>query len=309
MKKVYILLLLWMYMTNSLFARESINYESYRTSGGISYVKLSDGFTNYELTGPSDAEHTVILIHGGTIPLCIWDPQMDTLLKAGFRVLRYDQYGRGFSSRPQVIHGRELFCRQLKELLDSLNIAEPVDIIGPSFGGAISVTFASKFPSRVRSLLLISPALNVIGSDSPLAGPFKILRNKVLGTPLYKLLIKRKLIKRALVMLPGANEAPCAATFTNQFKCIGTDRSLLSLFRSDAFGDYHIETKVTGSTINKILLLRGENDKEITPKMVETVRSELPNCKFIELKNSGHSPGTTSTQIMNGIIVDFIASH
>jgi pimeloyl-ACP methyl ester carboxylesterase len=296
-------------MTHTLFARESVSYESYRTSGGISFVKLSDGFTNYELTGPEDAEHTVILIHGGTIPLCIWDPQMDTLLKAGFRVLRYDQYGRGFSSRPDIAYDRELFCRQLKELLDSLKITEPVDIIGPSFGGAISVTFASKYPSRVKSLLLISPALNVIGSDSPLAGPFKLLRNKVFGTAAYKLLIKKKLIRRALVMLPGAKEAPCAVTFTNQFKCIGTDRSLLSMFRSDAFGDYHNETKATGLTIKKILLLRGENDKEITPKMVETVRNELPNCEFIELKNSGHSPGTTTTQIMNGIIVDFIASH
>lgn len=295
-------------MTHSLCARETISYENYRTSGGISYVTLSDGITNYELTGPNDAEHTVVLLHGGTIPLCIWEPQMDMLHNAGFRVLRYDQYGRGFSSRPPKIHDRELFCRQLKELLDSLNITDPVDIIGPSFGGAISVTFASKYPSRVKSLLLISPALNVIGSDSPLSGPFKILRNKLFGTAAYKLLIKRKLIERALEMLPEANEAPCATTFRNQFKCVGTDRSLLSLFRSNAFGDYHDETKETGVLIKKILLLRGENDKEITPRMVETVRKELPDCKFIELKNSGHSPGTTATQILNGIIVNFIAS-
>jgi pimeloyl-ACP methyl ester carboxylesterase len=287
-------------------ARESISYEEYRKKGGNSYVKLSDGWTNYELSGDTNATHTVVLIHGGTIPLCIWEPQMDALKSAGVKILRYDQYGRGFSDRPDSIYSRELFCRQLKELLDALKITTPVDIIGPSFGGAIAITINSKYPERVRSILLISPALNVINSDSPLSGPIKLMRTPVFGKLAYKLIIKRKLIARAGLMIPGGKTSPCATTFAYQFKCKGTDRSLLSMFKSDAFGDYRSLTKISGKQHKKMLLLRGKADKEITPLMINEIREDLPECPFMELESSGHSPGTDSADKLNKIIVDFV---
>lgn len=290
-------------------ARESVSFEEYRTNGGNSYVKLSDGWTNYELSGDTNATQTVVLIHGGTIPLCIWEPQMDALKNAGVRILRYDQYGRGFSARPDSIYSRELFCRQLKELLDSLKITTPVDIIGPSFGGAIAITFTSKYPQRVRSILLISPALNVINSDSPLSGPIKLMRNPVFGKLAYKLIIKRKLIARAGSMIPGGDDSPCKATFRNQFKCKGTDRALLSMFKSDAFGDYRNLTQIAGKQQKKILLLRGKTDKEITRPMIDQIREDLPECQFMELESSGHSPGTDSADKLNEIIVDFVRSE
>ena len=54
---------------------------------GGSYIRLSTGVTHYELDGPKD-DHIVVLIHGATIPMWIWDPQVESLTKAGFeRVL------------------------------------------------------------------------------------------------------------------------------------------------------------------------------------------------------------------------------
>ena len=290
-------------------AKETIPFEEYRSQGGNSYVKLSDGWTNYELTGDANAKRTVVLIHGGTIPLCIWESQMEALKSADIRILRYDQYGRGFSGRPDGVYSRELFSRQLKELLDSLKITTPVDIIGPSFGGAIAVTFTSKFPERVRSILLISPALNVINSNSPLSGPLKLMRNPIFGNLIYKLIIKRKLIARAGLMIPGGDNSSCKTTFKNQFKCKGTDRALHSLFRSDSFEDYRDLTRITGSLLKKILLLHGQTDKEITPEMIKQIREDLPECQFVELQNSGHSPGTDAADKLNKIIVDFVTSE
>jgi len=296
-------------MSLSIFSKETLDYQEYKRSGGNSFVKLSDGMTNYTLSGNPHANHTVVLIHGGTIPLYIWDPQMDALLNSGHRILRYDQYGRGFSERPDTTYSRELFCRQLTELLDSLKITAPVDIIGPSFGGAIAVTFAHKYPQRVRSIMLISPALNVIGSESMLSGPLKLMRVPVIGTLAYKMIIKKKLVNRAISLIPGGKDSPCSTAFLNQFRCKGTDRALLSMFRSDAFGDYHVETKSTGISVKKLMLLRGESDKEITASMVDTTKNELQGCQFVELKNSGHSPGTSDADRLNKIIIDFLANN
>jgi pimeloyl-ACP methyl ester carboxylesterase len=232
---------------------------------------------------------------------------MNALKNAGFRILRYDQYGRGFSDRPDTVYSRDLFARQLKELLDSLDISDPVDLIGPSFGGAIAATFAAKYPERVKSIIFISPALNVINSNSPLAGPIKIMRKPVIGKFLYKTIIKRKIIERAGSIAPGGNGSPCHSNFTSQFTCKGTDRALLSMFNSDAFGDYREPTRITGRSINNILLIHGKADKEITGEMIEQIKEDLPNCQFVELQKSGHSPGTDATGILNGILVDYIS--
>ena len=285
---------------------ESINYDTYMKSGGDSYVKLSDGYTNYELSGPQEAKHTLVLIHGGTIPLCIWEPQMEIFRKAGFRILRYDQYGKGFSSRPDTKYSRDLYCRQLKELLESLNITSPVDIVGPSFGGAIGVTFASKYPEKVRSLLLISPALNLLNSDSPLSMPIKLMRIKFFGKLIYKLIIKKKLVSRACTLIAGGEDSPCRRRFINQFKCIGTDKGLLSMFAGDAYESYRESTRIAGMHINNILLLRGKNDQEITSSMINQIREDLPQCQFVEIENSGHSPGSESPDILNKLIIDFV---
>src|SRR5258708_5112381 len=105
---------------------------------GGSYVQLADGVTHYGLAGPSDGR-TVVLVHGFSVPYYIWDPTFAALTQGGFRVLRYDLYGRGFSDRPAIRYDADLYVRQLRELLGALKIDGPVDLIGVSMGGPVVV--------------------------------------------------------------------------------------------------------------------------------------------------------------------------
>ncbi len=288
---------------------ERISYEEYRKTGGNSFVKLQDGWTNYELAGDASSEHTVVLIHGGTIPLCIWEPQMEALRSSGFRILRYDQYGRGFSDRPATVYSRDLFLRQLTGLLDALRINAPVTLVGPSFGGAISINFAANYPDRTRSIVLVSPALNLIGSESSLAGSIQLLRTPFIGTLLYKLFLRNKIIARGRVLAPGGKGKPCDTTFVGQFRCRGTEHALLSFFRNDAMGNYRELTQKAGKLIPHILLVRGATDTEITAKMIEEVKADLPQCIFVEIENSGHGAATDAPGVFNKLLIDYIKSH
>ena len=103
-----------------------------RASTSGSYIRLSNGFIHYELSGP-DSGQPIVLVHGFSVPYFIFDPTFNFLTKAGWRVLRYDLFGRGFSDRPHVRYNIDLFVRQLKELLDALNIKR-VNLIGLSMG-------------------------------------------------------------------------------------------------------------------------------------------------------------------------------
>ena len=93
--------------------------EATRANVPGSFVQLSDGYTHYELGGPENGQ-PVVLVHGFSVPYFIWDPTFAFLAKSGFRVLRYDLFGRGYSDRPKLRYDIDLFCKQLRELLDTL---------------------------------------------------------------------------------------------------------------------------------------------------------------------------------------------
>jgi pimeloyl-ACP methyl ester carboxylesterase len=121
-----------------------------------SFIQLSDGFTHYELGNP-EANESVLLVHGFSVPYFIYDITFEFLTQAGFRVVRYDLYGRGFSDRPDTEYNIDLFVRQLGDLLDVLRITRPVSLVGLSTGGPITAAFTARFPERVNKLVLIDP--------------------------------------------------------------------------------------------------------------------------------------------------------
>ena len=82
------------------FDRESETLtDAVRSQVSGSFLRLADGVVHYELAGPPPTvldARTVVLIHGFSVPYYIWDPTFEALAQAGFRVLRYDLYGRGY---------------------------------------------------------------------------------------------------------------------------------------------------------------------------------------------------------------------
>jgi len=123
------------------------------------FVRLEDGLTHYEAAGP-DTGRAVVLAAAFSVPAFIWDSAYQSLADSGFRVIRYDYYGRGWSDRPDTDYDRRLFERQLAGLLDSLGIRQPIALAGVSFGGAIVTNFTDRYPGRVGALIYVDPVFN-----------------------------------------------------------------------------------------------------------------------------------------------------
>jgi len=123
------------------------------------FIRLADGITHYELAGP-DSGRVVVLAAAFSVPAYLSDTLFQRLGRAGFRAIRFDYYGRGWSDRPTTRYDLALFGRQMAGLLDSLGVTGPVDLAGLSFGAAIVTDFADRHPERVRSLIYIDPVFN-----------------------------------------------------------------------------------------------------------------------------------------------------
>jgi pimeloyl-ACP methyl ester carboxylesterase len=123
------------------------------------FIRLRDGVTHVEQAGPRGGP-VVVLAAGFSVPAYIWDSLYQRLAGSGFRVVRYDYYGRGWSDRPDTRYDQALFVRQLADLLDSLGVRDPVHLAGLSFGGTVVTSFTEAHPDRVRSLIYVDPVFN-----------------------------------------------------------------------------------------------------------------------------------------------------
>lgn len=78
------------------------------------------------------------------------------------RVLLYDLRGHGRSEQPATGYTMDDMVADLMGILDAAGLAaEPVVLVGNSFGGQIALRAAARYPSRVRALVLIDPQLGI----------------------------------------------------------------------------------------------------------------------------------------------------
>jgi len=273
--------------------------EKERKKLGGTYIELSDGFTHYKLTGPTDGK-LVVFVHGGTSPILTWDKQAKALLDSGFRVLTYDKFGRGYSDRPNVTYDQELYKKQLLELVNKLDLNQKFDLIGLSVGGGTVVNFTADYPERVDKLVLISPLI----SNFKLPAIFQI---PVFGEFIARLIGVKTIVSRFNTLVEGNPDAEkYIKLFIEQTTYSGFQQSLLSMLRNDAARDYTKSYRKLSKQNRNILLIWGANDTEITKEMIKDIRSFLPGLQFKPVENAGHGIVFQKPKIVNSLIIEFL---
>lgn len=162
-------LILWPFLAEAM--RKPVD-AVLQTDAPGDFVVLPQGATHYRFDGPEGGP-VVVLIHGLTSPSYVWDAVVPGLCALGFRVLRFDLYGRGHSDRLEGKRDADRYLTQLDGLLAALGIEGRVSLIGYSMGARIAVDFAARDANRVEHLCLIAPA----GLTHTLSAADKIARD------------------------------------------------------------------------------------------------------------------------------------
>ncbi len=266
------------------------------------FVALSDGITHYELAGPLTGQ-PVVLVHGFSVPYFIWDVTFDALVKAGFRTLRYDLYGRGYSDRPDLVYDADLFERQLVALFSALDIKQPADLIGLSMGGPIVALFAARHPERVRKLGLIDPA----GFSVRIPIAARLMQVPILGEWLMDRFGSRTLVAGLTQdfyepdQFPGFQEK-----YSVQMEYVGFKRALLSTMRHGPLRNMEEAYRRAGQQEHPTLLIWGREDRTIPIELSARVKAAMPHAEFHPIDQAGHIPHYERPDLVNPIIVEFL---
>jgi alpha-beta hydrolase superfamily lysophospholipase len=118
------------------------------------YVRTADGVDLYAFDAGSGST-AVVLVHESPASLCGWLPYIPTLTAAGFRVLAFDLRGFGHSGVPAGVpyraYDRDLAAMVARAHADG---AKRVFLLGASYGGALSLTYAPRL--RVDGVISLS---------------------------------------------------------------------------------------------------------------------------------------------------------
>jgi pimeloyl-ACP methyl ester carboxylesterase len=270
-----------------------------RSHADGNFIQLSDGYTHYEIAGPDKAP-VVVLIHGATVPYYIWDPTFDALKESGLRVLRYDIYGRGLSDRPKVTYDRKLFEKQLYDLLQRLEIHEPVSLVGISMGGSIAAEFTVTYPNLVNKVVLIDPmheAEKAPWLNIPLVGEYcwAIYSHSLPESQLGDFLQPER--------FPDWPER-----YREQMKYKGFRRAILSTMRN-YFPKDKLKTYEQLDKLEKpVLLIWGKEDKTLPFSSSERLLKVL-DAEFLPVEKAGHIPHYEHPEVVNPAIISFLKNE
>jgi pimeloyl-ACP methyl ester carboxylesterase len=267
------------------------------------FIDLPDGKVHYEIAGPLDGQ-PVVLIHGFGVPCYIWDPTFQVLADAGFRVLRYDLYGRGFSDRPNTAYNPDFFDRQLLHLLVTIDFPLPTNLAGVSMGGVIAAHFTDRHPSRVRRLCLIDPA-GIAPRPSlvsrlqtlPLLGELRMhfFGEKILAAGLFDDFYR-----------PDRAPTGYEEKFREQMRYRGYKRALLSTQRHGLLHGIAETYRRIGQQKRSTLLIWGREDRTIPFTDSIELRKLIPDIKFHPIDEAGHIPHYECPERVNPILIEFL---
>lgn len=298
---VIVLLIMLLPFLKSDMEKEVLSEEVRNELGG-SFIKLSDGYTHYELRGEEEGK-TIILVHGNAAPSITWDNNIDALVDEGYRVLRYDLFGHGYSDRPELEkYNRELYDRQLVELIDKLEITTPVSLVGTSQGGSICAYFAASHEVEVEKIAFLSPLFDSFNN----AKMASLLQSKWIGEYIMKATGDKSLTNPTKVLYTTDKKQELTDKLKEQIKYKGKKRAVLANMRGDAIKDATPYYEKVKELHIPVLLTWGENDKSISKESMERLRKLIPNINYHELKNASHLAHYEFSNEINDILIDFL---
>jgi len=256
------------------------------------FIQLDQGLVHYKLYGPDTARLLVLIHGGGSSGMEVWQFNIPYLLSKGYRVLAYDLYGRGYSDRPHTTYDLNLYRHQLVQLLDTLQLRQPFDMIAMSMGAAIGLDYAGEHPDRVKHIVLLGPAASGDLQPSKLLY-IPVVSDVLMSGYWYPRAVENQ--RKEFVNQPLFNSYSQRLKYFMNFQ--GYKRLTLSswMYMLNQNQLYLLKKISPG----KIFLIYGDRDPFFPVEKLNSYTSLYPTLEIRRVANAGHMPHYEQPQEVN----------
>ncbi len=265
-------------------------------------IQLSNGKIYYEWSGPETGE-IILMVHGFSTPRFIFYKNVEEFAKAGYRVLAFDHFGRGFSDHLEAIYDKDFFDRELLEFIEKMKLQKPIYLLGYSLGGGIATVFTSRHPEWVKKLILIAP----VGFVPEFSGKNKLLLIPGVGEWIMAVIGKKTLLtsfqedeKR------GFLSSEIVKKYTEQLYFKRYRNALLSTMRNYPMQNLKDEYKTLGEKNIPTIILWGTLDSTVPYDGAKKIQEFFPKSKLTAFEGVEHSIVYSHPDKVNQVVLDFV---
>ena len=277
----------------------SVDYKVSRTIRA-EYIEV-ERYVHLHVTDAGEGR-PIVLIPGWPLSDEMYEYQYSDLMNKDFRVIGITLRGFGRSDKPYGAYNYDVHAKDIKSILDKLNIKDAV-LGGFSMGGAIAIRYLANYDaSRISKLILAGAAAPVWTQRKDF--PFNFTQKDVDDLIALNFRDRPKLLSN-FAKIFSASETSLNEGISKWLNGIGlvatshaTGQCLYALIDTDLREDL---TKINIPT----LILHGKKDKICSYQLAEQLKAGIKDSQLIAFENSGHSLFLEESKKFNSELIKF----
>ncbi len=259
---------------------------------------------HYQVFGDA-AKPPIVLIHGYTASLYVWNKVAPLLGEAGFRVIAIDLVGFGYTSKPRWFsYTIDAQARMISRFMNRLGIGRAV-IVGSSYGGAVALTLALDYAASVEKLVLLDAVCN----DELLRHPIlRLVSIPGVGEAVTPFLVDSRAMLRQRMRntLSRSNyhmiNEDRIANVLRPLMAADAHHSLLATSRNWRAKRLEMDAHLIDQPT---LIIWGEDDTMVGIHNGYKLHDAILNSRFVILRDCGHVPAEEKSEIVSELVTEF----
>jgi pimeloyl-ACP methyl ester carboxylesterase len=245
----------------------------------------------------------VILIHGLAASLFDWNDLLPALTGAGYAAYALDLLGHGKSCKPEDPddYTVEKVFAHFSAWIDTLQLDEPLILVGHSLGGYLSIQYALRHPQHVRALVLTDPFYSL---DQL---PFYLRLNYR-----YRLVDAMIFTKTPEWLIRGVVDLTSLSIRNGYVLSKDVRIQTAADYKRANPGIFNILhaapdlTPCLHSISQPTLVLWGERDQTLAPPLFAKILEEMPHASGSGISGAGHVPHQSHPAEFNRRVLEFL---
>jgi pimeloyl-ACP methyl ester carboxylesterase len=245
----------------------------------------------------------IVLLPGGTVDISAFNAAVKEL-GTGYMVIRMENFNVQFAMSDLTLPKDYSVRHESQAIgftLDSLQIKEPVVLLGHSYGGLIALDFALNHPGRIRALVLLEPPVFGIAdvhNESPRGMKAMLELTRELTTDAV---ITEQIVERFRCELLNCDSLPVRQhpQWSTWLKQKNRLRGLAVV------GRYKPDMQKLRAFPKPVLVITGSNTATFHKRIDELLAKEFAVAKAVQVQ-SGHAIPSTAAQEMVRRVKEFL---